>query len=435
MSARIAISGLADGELAALVKELTITPKRPFVPRGAFGDLPPETPVFFYRRSRTHIDVPYMAASRLLDHFPNDDAPLQPSAATFTGQLRPAQEEVMREACQHLEDYGTTTLALYTGFGKTVCGAYLACKTGLLTCVVFQRTFLISQWRATFENQTTARVWVVGEPKTPPPGGFDVVACMNTRIHHIPPEVRERIGTLLLDEAHLLCTPSNVDPLLSLRPRFVVVLSATPEREDGMDRMMKKIAGSHIIRRQFDKAFTVRKIETGIAIPTFEGPNGQMDYNRLLNDTAEHPGRNELILQRVLLNRDKKVLILVARISHVKTLQAMVAAAGISVGTFCASAKKYVDADVLVGTTSKMGVGFDQETACPEYDGRRFDLVILACSFKKQDRLAQNVGRGLRAEYPTIEHLVDAVPAYKRHWSPCHKWYKARGATIEIVKL
>lgn len=434
MAARIAIRSLEPEALSQLVKELTITPKRPFVPRGAFGDLPPAPPVFFYRRSREYIDVPYMAASRLLDHFPNDDSPLQPCDFTFTGQLRPHQEEVMDEACQHLEDHGTTTLALYTGFGKTVCGSYLACRTKLLTCVVFQRTFLIDQWRATFETQTTARVWVVGHPKTPPPGGFDVIACMNTRIHSIPAEVRDKIGTLLLDEAHLLCTPSNVDPLLSLHPRFVVVLSATPEREDGMDLMMKKIAGAHLIRRQFDKPFTVRKIETGIAIPTFQTPNGKMDYNRLLNDTAAHPRRNALIVDRILMHREKKVLVLTSRIAHVKELQRLVAEAGISVGTFCAGAKNYVDADVLVGTTSKMGVGFDQETACPEYDGRRFDLLILASSIKKTATLAQNVGRGLRSEYPTIEHLVDSVPAYKRHWPPCHKWYKARGATVEIVK-
>ena len=435
MAARIPIASLEKGALESIVKDLTITPKRPPVKRGAFGDQQAEPPVFFYRRSRDHIDVPYMAASRLLDHFPNDDAPLQPSAAAFTGQLRPPQEEVMREARQHLEDYGTTTLALYTGFGKSICGAYLACTAGLLTCVVFHRTFLISQWCTTFERQTTARVWAVGEPAAPPPEGFDVILCMNTRVRSIPHDILQRVGTLLLDEAHLLCTPSNVDPLLSLRPRFVVALSATPEREDGMDLMMKKIVGPHLIRRQFDKAFTVRKIETGISIPTFDGPTGQMDYNRLLADTADHPHRNALILQRVMLNRDKKVLILVARIAHVKTLQEMVAAAGVSVGTFCSSAKKYVDADVLIGTASKMGVGFDQETACPDYDGRRFDLVILACSFKKQDRLAQNVGRGLRAEFPTIEHLVDSVPTYKRHWTPCHKWYKARGATVETVKL
>jgi len=51
------------------------------------------------------------------------------------------------------------------------------------------------------------------------------------------------IDLLILDEAHLLCTQNNLNRLLALEPKYVIVLTATPERDDGMEKILTALAG------------------------------------------------------------------------------------------------------------------------------------------------------------------------------------------------
>ena len=97
----------------------------------------------------------------------------------------------------------------------------------------------------------------------------------------------------------------------------------------------------------------------------------------------------------------------------------------------CGKKKSYIESKVLIGTMSKIGTGFDQSSACENYSGKRFNLLILTSSIKKESMLEQNVGRVFRDSNPIVYHLVDNDPIIISHWYIARKWYIKNGGIIE----
>ena len=184
-------------------------------------------PIIFYRNEQDKIYLPYLFASSLFQIIPNIDHQFMSTNLIFTGSLRPTQIEVELEAWTQLQHFGTTTLGLYPGFGKTILGAKLASRTQLLTVILVHREILTTQWKKTFDDFTNAKdhIWIVGEKN--PPLTCTIIICMDTRCDQIPIEIRDKIGLLIIDEAHAFCTPNHVKCLLTFQPKYIVIESAT----------------------------------------------------------------------------------------------------------------------------------------------------------------------------------------------------------------
>ena len=85
-----------------------------------------------------------------------------------------------------------------------------------------------------------------------------------------------------------------------------------------------------------------------------------------------------------------------------------------------AETKKTHDENVriLVGTTGKLGVGYDSQRT----------ILIMACDVTD---IRQNEGR-IRADNNIVYDLVDNFSTFEKHWKLREKWYRARGADIQI---
>jgi len=389
---------------------------------------PPPEPIRFYKTEGDILHLPYLFASAFFQVIPNIDIPYHVTGLQFTGTLREKQIPVEQEAWEQLQRYGTSTLGLYPGFGKTILGAKLASRAKLITVVLVHRDVLAGQWKKTFQDVTNANVWIVGE-KDPPPIA-DVIICMDTRWDQIPQAFRNNIGFLIIDEAHAFCTRSHVDCLLAFHPKYILLESASLERDDGMHAMAYAIAGNHGIYRESNMPFSVMKIITNTTPIRRKNRMGDIDYTALNNEIFTDPRRNQLIIDLVLANPGKKTLILTLSKDHSILLCETLIKLGISADFLCGSKKGYIDSQVLTGTVSKIGTGFDPATSCPTYAGHPFDLLILVCSLKKYSMLVQNVGRVFRADFPTVMVLVDNDDIFKSHFVKARRWYIARGGTI-----
>jgi hypothetical protein len=157
---------------------------------------------------------------------------------------------------------------------------------------------------------------------------------------------------------------------------------------------------------------------------------GNVDWCTLVNNTLMDERRNNIIFNIISKNLDRKILILTALKDHATLLYDGLISRKITCDFLCGTKKGYIDSNVLVGTTSKIGTGFDPATSCPTYEGRPFDLLLLVCSIKKYSMLVQNIGRVFRSEFPTVMHFVDNDDIYKGHWYKARKWYLARGGVI-----
>jgi superfamily II DNA or RNA helicase len=425
MAYAISKANITDEQAATIMSMLTIHPQR--ATNKYQKDKQPE-PIVFYMVKNGIVHVPFLFAASLFQITPNINIEYQKTTIQFNGSLRENQIPVELEAWQQLEKFGATTLALATGFGKTILGASLTVRTKLLTCILVHREILTVQWKQTFEEFTNANVWIVGEKC--PPLICDVIICMGTRVHHLPDCIKDMIGTLIIDEAHTFCTTGNVQGLLSFHPKYIIVETATLERDDELHSMVYAMAGSHGIFIESNRPFLVMKIKTNTKPERKFNYKGGVSWHDLVRDTLFDERRNQIIIDLVKNNLDKNILILTSLVEHVELLNKMIKQAGITSDFMCGTKNSYTEGQVLVGSLSKLGCGFDQKTSCQNFSGKRFNLLILCISIKSYILLVQSIGRIFRSEFPTVMHLVDEDDIYKTHWYKARKWYLARGASI-----
>src|SRR3972149_8282156 len=128
---------LTREEQLAIRKLLLLTPKSKPHHQHTIGE-EPKPPIQFWYAHDDIVELPYYMGGVFLQQrgvkIPppfNTWEPHQTISASFTGQLLEPQVAVVEEAESQLKKYGTTTLNLPPGSGKTVCGAYLALRRKL----------------------------------------------------------------------------------------------------------------------------------------------------------------------------------------------------------------------------------------------------------------------------------------------------------------
>jgi len=443
MAYSIPLSKLSQDQKEFIRKMLFLQPEVPFM-KSKFSRFSNDStpPILFFHIEDDIVHLPFLFAGSLLKICPNLDLPFPKTSLEFKGSLRDYQIPVVKTAAEQLQRFGTSTLGLYPGFGKTIIGMKLAAIPQLLVCILVHREVLTMQWKKTAMDvtritqlddkgnlvYTDPRVWIVGEKN--PPVLCDVIICMDTRTHLIPKALKDAIGFLIIDEAHAFCTPSHVQCLLTFHPQYILAETATLERDDNMHTMIQAIVGTHAINKETDKPFTVMKVNTNVKPERKMNKQGTLDYTALVRDTLFNERRNKIIIDLVLANKDKTIIILTSLVDHVMLLYNKLKELQVECAYMCGNTKNYKDSNVLVGTTSKIGTGFDSATVSTDYRGRPFELLILACSIKKYSMLVQNVGRCFRSKDPYVMHLVDNDDIYKNHWNKAKRWYTSRNGVV-----
>lgn len=431
MSVAVLKSELDEATKALIRKHLCVVPKESVVNTYAAGSSNDDSsPILFFVNRGDYIYIPYFFSIAIFNKNINFDLSFRERKFEFTGRLFEHQVEIINQAVSHLNQYGTTNLNVFCGAGKSALATYLSCEKKLKTIVLVTREILLTQWETTFGEFSTAKTQIVTNKTT----NFhsDVLLCMDTRVNFIPEEIRKDIGMVIYDECHTFCTRNRVNALLAFQPRYVVALSATPKREDGLDKMIQMITGLHNISKISTKPIVVVKYMTGFKPEVTKTSRGT-DWTKLLTTICEEPTRNQQIVDLVNQLVGRKILILSDRAEHVRMLFDLLSKEGKRVDTLFGKKKSYNDSDVLIGTTSKIGTGLDEKTACEDFNGIRINTVILCTSIKNLAKLEQNVGRGLRCpDTPLIIHLVDDNPTIKSHWRQAEKWYISRNGKILV---
>lgn len=433
MAVNIKKSNLSTQTLQMIYSMLRIVPDVPYKRFRRNNSEETIEPIYFYQEDNLSIDIPYILASSILQTIPNINNNFVKINLSFKGELRPNQLTVEAEAWEQLSTRGTSTLALDPGFGKTILGAKVTVKINLLTVVLVHREILTIQWKKTFTDFTDASVWIVGEKH--PPSNCNVIICMDSRYELISKEIRDQVGLLIIDEAHAFCTRSHVQCLLSFHPKYILAESATLERDDNLHTMIYAICGTHGVYRECTKPFAAIKVITNTKPERKLTYFGETNWHHLVQTTLYNDRRNEIIKNIVINNPNNTIIILTRLVDHTMVLYELISKAGISCDYMCGLKKSYKDCRVLIGTMSKVGTGFDQATCCPDFSGRRFDLLLMVAWIKKYQELVQYVGRVFRADYPTIMHFVDDDSIYQSHWNKANAWYKKRGGVMSEVNI
>jgi hypothetical protein len=256
---------------------------------------------------------------------------------------------------------------------------------------------------------------------------------MDTRLKQLDHEIRQRVGHFVLDEADCYCTVGHVEGLLSVEPMFMTALTATYDRDDGFETMLDLLVGPERIIRISKKPFFVFQIPTNYTVEPRVGPRGVV-FDSVIEQLDANQERTAMIIQLVLDNLDQKILIVTKHVERAKILHQWLGyylqQTGKTVSILVGNTKSYQDADVLITTFSKAGRGFDEESGCLNWGGRRIGMGILDASTKK---IEQPAGRFLRADIPVIFDIVDNQKNLKEHWRLRKNWYESRNGQIFTI--
>lgn len=341
------------------------------------------------------------------------------------------QISAMKEADGYVKQYNTVSLSMRTGFGKTICGYYQVCQVKLRTLIVVCRSPLLEGWLNECKNVTQANVMIF-DGKKPITEKIDVVICMIGQVEKIPGDILQTFGTLVIDEAVDFCTEQRLHVLLLLHPQYIISSTATPTRPDKLHSILHLLAGTHSVVRTNQTPFTVVRLNTGITPAVLMTDQGA-DWNFIQYDLFLSEQRNLAILDCLMANHEEhKIVLLTAFEIHVDILVGLCKILGLDVARYCGSQDTYENARILIGTTKKIGVGFDEKNKCATFDGIRIDLLVLVCSTKQEEAVAQFTGRTFRAEFPNVIHFVDKDKRIQgNHWPHAKKWYeKSKGEIL-----
>jgi superfamily II DNA or RNA helicase len=447
MSTIISPDDYSESQLKEIIKMLTLVPiskeaekkKKYSFGKAKFFDKQKEhIPMYVldYINDKPCIRVPFRFGCSLLGKLPNKEKEYPKIDYTFALSLRDYQVPIVEEAFLQLYQYSTTTLNLYTGAGKTKISTYLLAQTKLITCVMLNMQTLINGWVNNFAEcfpDMKHRVWVVGEGPIPP--DVCLIVCMDGRVDKIPDTLASKIGCLIIDEAHLFCTISKVKALLTLEPKYIIILTATLERDDGMEVMIHSIAGTHKIEKLSLKPYKLYKVNTGIKIPEEMGPNGLV-YSALVNEQAKMTERNMIAINIIHGNPGHKYFIFTKTKEHVENLAALCERFNMPYDTLYGSKKKFEDKPILIFSVPKAGTGFDLSTALGDsFSGIHPDVLIMMTTMKSIPKLKQVLGRVLRSDNPNFVYLLDKNNVCKRHFNETKDMFIESKAKIYEIEF
>lgn len=437
MSVVFPISKLPQEIQKNIDKMLTFTPLDTKSFNKGFSTFQPSmSPVKCYYTKDGIVHLPYRFACALTKkvHNMGEYEKLHGGDLEFKGTLLERQIEPYKQSIEYLKRYNTCTIALYPGFGKTFLGCMLTHKLNKITCILVHRENVGKQWIKSFKNYIPdlkdEELWYVDDKKLKNKNP-KIMVCMSGRTDKIPEELRKKVGTLIIDEAHCFCSESRIKGLLSFSPRYIIAETATPIKDNGMHKIIQAIAGTHYINKISDKPYKCYIIQTNLDFVT-EGKN---PYTDLVSAQCESEERNEVIKNIVKDNPGKKIMIASPRTKHCDTICSKIEELGIKPSKLYGTIKNYKTSKVLVGTTSKMGVGFDEANFCDDYDGKPSDLLIITQTFKSWPMFEQVRGRGMRADTPTVVYLNDRHSITRRHMGIMRKWIRETKGEIKELKL
>ena len=319
-------------------------------------------------------------------------------SAKFTGKLRKEQQQAVKAMLA--QDIGVLHAA--TAFGKTVIAAALIAKRKVSTLVLVHRAELMRQWQERliqFLDMPPDDVGVIGTGKHKPGGKVDI-ALLQTLTRKVNlAELLDQYGHIIVDECHHLSAFSFENILKQAKARYILGLTATPQRRDGHHPIIFMQCGS--IRHSAVKTeHTQAKLEVKTRSLLAPALLPEASIQDVFSALCENIDRNMRIAEDIwnAWREGRKILVLTERVSHLENLRKLLVAKGMPFhvlhGRLSRKQQKFVlealkampdiAARVILATGRLIGEGFDHSP---------LDTMVLAMPISWQGTLQQYAGR------------------------------------------
>lgn len=364
----------------------------------------------------------------------------------FHGKLREQQLPVVNSFLKPEPHDGI--LSLHTGGGKTVCALYIASQLKLPTLVIVHNSFLRDQWveRAKMFLPHARIGRIQGDVCEIEHCDIIIAMLQTLSMKDIPIANFKPIGLVIVDECHHIASEVFVQALPKVTSKYMLGLSATPVRKDGLMHVAHWFLGPLLYNsdtgEKKDADVQVEVYEYENKDPTFNeiiyNSQGVMFTSLMINKLAQEEHRTKWlvgILEDVLAESpQRQVLVLTDRVQHTKDILAALPdelrlrSAILSTEVTAAKRTEFcAQCSVLIATFAMCKEGFDVPT---------LNTLLMATPRPDVDQI---VGRILRVEKsartvpPLILDLVD--PQFRRQFQERNSLYKKRNYSVTMMKL
>ncbi len=367
-----------------------------------------------------------------------------PSKTECNITLRSYQKKAVAEMDSHLQKHRTTLLSAFCGWGKTKATLWKLMELGYVTAIITGSTIIRQQWmddidtHYTLSSKAVSEGWKLYEKVTskkinPKRLFYFINPIIVIKLVANCVDPLSHIGTVVLDECDTVVTQTMSQSMAFFTPRYMIGLSATPNRRDGLDGVLNVYLGPHRVIRKNKKPLKVFRILTNFVPPKENKENGDLDWAHTEREQAADNERNELVAKAVAMMWKKyelETLVACRRIEQAENLytliRKMVTSKG--VGKYIGNTKTVPQKPIVIATSKKAGRGFDSKA----------DALVWGYSSNSPteiEQVAGRVGRSQECRCGIILDFVDINPygkpdsLFERHWRTRGQWYRSRPKT------
>lgn len=303
-----------------------------------------------------------------------------------------------------------------TGTGKTVCALGLAARLKKKTIVVVHKKMLAEQWVKEIKEKlgySDSDIGFIGDGKFSTKNKKIVVAIVNSLVlKPIDKKVLNSFGFVIYDESHKYGSRRFCKVLTLFKAAYKLAQSATPERRDDTNKIIKYYMGPVQATMQAPK---IRAKLYKLYFESFESLAGINTSNRndVIDFLVDDKKRNAVVVRvlKYLIKLDRDILIITERIRHIERLIELCVLNGIdrnligqftgSKGIKVGSRKKYTqDKNLLENTLRTKKILFATPAMMTEgISENRLDCLIDLTPRSDENQFEQLIGR--------IERLSD----------------------------
>lgn len=371
-----------------------------------------------------------------------------PETISFSTKFPP--HEFQKEIIESFIQKGANGLiCVPCGYGKTFMALNIAVLLKRRFLIVVDKEFLMNQWKSEIENFIIGtRVGILQANKVQIDAEkYDITICMIQTIcrRELPEGFFDQYGFTIFDECHHLGAAYFCQALKKIQTKYMLGLSATPDREDGLSCVFEYHLGDPVYKntkRAPDKEAIVKAVWFDSEDPTYKDVpvnwRGEPITAKLLNQVAEFEPRNKKIMELIdeyATDPDRFILILSDRISQLEWFEK----------ALNEWPSKFIHGYYIGGMKqTKLDDNADKcqillatyQMASEAFSVKKLNTVILATPRKNVEQSTGRIFRQRIDERKVAPHIVDIIDSHdchKRRWYVRQKFYKECEYTFQHI--
>lgn len=326
---------------------------------------------------------------------------------------------------------------------NTAIGLYLVSQLKKKTLVIVHKEFLMNQWVERIkEFLPDAKIGILQQNKMEIEGKDIVIAMLQSIVmKDYPDEMFADFGFEIIDECHRIPCQHFSKALKKINTYYSLGLSATPNRKDGLSKVLKWFVGDVVysLTQHNNNQLMIERAIISSENEYYQKEefmfNGKMNLAKMINNITDNLHRTNVIIEYIkrYIEEDRHILLLSDRRKHLEEIYEIVTKNNIcSVGYYVGGMK---EKHLKLSETKSLILG----TFCMAREGLDIPVLDTLILASPTGDIVQALGRIMRKQHadrlPTVLDIVDNFSVFIGQAKKRLKYFKTKQCQIYDTRV